>query len=97
MEYAIENPQSGLTNTSNDITRRPFRREKRIQLSISPLLHEKMKEAQKETGAKTLDDVALDAFITYLALVKEYKNGKEVIVRSTEGKEKSYALFIRSY
>lgn len=54
-----------------------------------------MKEAQEESGAETLVDVIKDALITYLALVREHKKGNEVIVRTSDGKEKSYTLFMR--
>lgn len=75
---------------------RPRGKRERVQLAVPLALHDKMKEVQGETGAETLTEVVRDALITYLALVREYKDGKEVIVRSPDGQEKSYALFMRN-
>jgi hypothetical protein len=69
--------------------------QKRVHLTLPPALHEKMKEVQRETNADTLVDVVKDALITYLALVKEHKRGKEIIVKDPEsGRETAYALFM---
>lgn len=69
---------------------------KRVHLALPPVVHEMMKEAQKETSAETLTEVAKAAFTVYLALLREHKKGKEVVVRADDGKETSYALFLRS-
>ena len=72
-------------------------RKKRIQLAIPVALHEKMLEVREVSGADTLVDVVRDALLIYLALVKEHKKGKEIIVRDDrDGKEISYALFLRN-
>lgn len=69
---------------------------RRVHLTLPTALHEKMKEVQAETNANALVDVVKDALITYLALVKEHKLGKEIVVREREsGRETTYALFMR--
>lgn len=70
-------------------------RSPRVHIALPPSVHERLKEAQAETGADTLTDVVRDAVATYIALVREHKQSGEVIVRSADGKEKAYALFMR--
>jgi hypothetical protein len=67
---------------------------RRINVSLPLTLHAKLDEARQKTHADTLTDVIRNALLLYLALVNERINGNDIIVRSQDGKETKYSVFL---
>ncbi len=80
------NPATKATKSSEKV--------ERLHLSMTPALKAKLIELQRQTHANNVSDVVRNAILLYTALVKEHSNGKEILVRSEDGKEKAYAIFL---
>jgi hypothetical protein len=95
--YVMNIAANALADRSSDLASEDApAKGKRVHLALPQAIYDLLKEVQKESRAETLTDVIRAALFAYLALVKEHKKGKEIIVRSPEGKETSYALFMRA-
>ena len=66
----------------------------RVHISLPQSIYDKLDEAKRKTHAETLSEVVRNAIMLYLALVNERIEGNDVIVRSRDGQETKYSVFL---
>jgi hypothetical protein len=69
-------------------------RSKRLHLALPEGMQDRINTLKEVTQAESQTEVVRNALLVYSALVNEHLRGNDVLVRSPDGKEVTYKVFL---
>jgi hypothetical protein len=78
-----------------NIEKLPKRKVERLHITLAPELKDKLEQMQEDTFSTSSSDVIRDALLVYAGLINEHKKGNEVFLKSSDGTETLYRLFLK--